>query len=245
MGRSPVPSHEEIDNRPVKCQVCGMEKTFAESMPAEMVRDSLVRIIRRDVPGWMPDGYICRDDLELYRGRLVSEELEVGVEEAGSIEAMVAKSIAEEELVSRNVNEEFDIRATLGQRLADRMASFGGSWTFIIIFMSVLILWIAINTVALLSKPFDPYPYILLNLVLSCIAAIQAPVILMSQNRQEEKDRLRADHDYRVNLKAEFEIRSLHEKIDHMLVHQWQRLMEIQQVQTDLLSELRSPKSGP
>ena len=244
MSRSPITSHEEIDNRPVKCMVCGKEKTFAESMPAEMVRDSLVRIIRKDVPGWTPDGYICRDDLARYRGRLVSEVLEAGIAEAGSIESMVAKSIADEEIVSRNVNEEFDVKSTLGQRLADRMASFGGSWTFIIIFMTVLIVWIAINTVALLSKPFDPYPYILLNLVLSCLAAIQAPVILMSQNRQEEKDRVRADHDYRVNLKAEFEIRTLHEKIDHMLVHQWQRLMEIQQVQTDLLSELRSPKSG-
>jgi uncharacterized membrane protein len=244
MSRSSIPSHEEIDNRPVKCMVCGKVKTVAESMPAEMVRDSLARILRRDIPGWMPDGYICREDLALYRGRLVSEELKGGIEEAGSIEAAVAKSIAEQEFVSRNINEEFEVQATLGQRLADRMASFGGSWTFIIIFMSVLIVWIAINTVALLSKPFDPYPYILLNLVLSCLAAIQAPVILMSQNRQEEKDRVRADHDYRVNLKAEFEIRSLHEKIDHMLVHQWQRLMEIQQVQTDLLSELRSPKRG-
>ena len=202
MSRYPVPTHEEIDDRAVKCQVCGKEKTFAESMPAKMVRDSLVRIIRRDVPGWMHDGYICRDDLELYRGRLVSEVLEVGTAEADTIEAMVAKGITEEELVSRNVNEEFDIQVTLGQRLADRIASFGGSWTFIIIFMTVLIAWIMINTVALLSRPFDPYPYILLNLVLSCLAAIQAPVILMSQNRQEEKDRLRADHDYRVNLKA-------------------------------------------
>ena len=244
MSRSPVPSHEEIDNRPVKCQICGKEKTFAESMPAEMVRDSLVRIIRRDVPGWMPDGYICRDDLDIYRARFVNEVLKSGIADADSIEAMVAKSIVEQEMVSRNVNEEFEIHASLGLRLADRVASFGGSWTFIIIFMIVLVAWIAINTVVLLKKPFDPYPYILLNLVLSCIAAIQAPVILMSQNRQEEKDRVRADHDYRVNLKAEFEIRSLHEKIDHMLVHQWQRLIEIQQVQTDLLSELRSAKRG-
>ena len=111
----------------------------------------------------------------------MSEVLEGGIADAGSIESMVTKSIAEQEMVSRNVNEEFDGKATLGQHLADRMASFGGSWTFIIIFMTVLIVWIAINTVALLSKPFDPYPYILLNLVLSCLAAIQAPVILMSQ----------------------------------------------------------------
>lgn len=244
MSRSPVSSHEEIDNRPVKCQVCGKEKTFAESMPAELVRDSLVLIIRRDFPGWMPDGYICRDDLALYRGRQVSEVLKGEIEEVDSTEAMVAKSIAEQEMVSRNVNEEFDVQATFGQHLADRMSSFGGSWTFILIFIAVLIAWIALNVVVLQKKAFDPYPYILLNLVLSCLAAIQAPVILMSQNRQEEKDRLRAEHDYRVNLKAEFEIRGLHEKIDHMLVHQWQRLMEIQQVQTDLLSELRSPKSG-
>ncbi|PWB68368.1 MAG: hypothetical protein C3F14_00145 [Deltaproteobacteria bacterium] len=234
-----------MDNRPIQCQVCGKEKKFAESMPAEMVRDSIVRIILRDVPGWKPDGYICRDDLDRYRARLVSEVLESGVAEAGSIEAMVAKSIAEQEMVSRNVNEEFNLQVSFGQRLADRIASFGGSWPFIILFVVVLIAWIAFNTMVIMKKPFDPYPYILLNLVLSCIAALQAPVIMMSQNRQEEKDRVRAEHDYRVNLKAEFEIRSLHEKIDHMLVHQWQRLMEIQQVQTDLLSELHSPKNGP
>jgi uncharacterized membrane protein len=239
MSRSPVPSHEEIDNRPVKCQVCGKEKMFAESMPAEMVRDSLVRIIRRDVPGWMPDGYICRDDLELYRGRLVSEVLEVGTAEAGTIEAMVAKSIAEEELVSRNVNEEFDIRATLGQRLADRMASFGGSWTFIILFMTVLIVWILINTVALLSKQFDPYPYILLNLVLSCLAAIQAPVILMSQNRQAEIDRQTQISDYEINLKAELEIELLHHKMDLLRTREIERLTHI----IEELSE-RLPKAG-
>jgi uncharacterized membrane protein len=240
MSRSTIPSHEEIDNRLVKCQVCGKGKRFSDSMPAEVVRDSIVQIIRRDVPGWVPDGYICRDDLNAYRARLVSEVLEGGIAEAGSIEAMVAKSIAEQEMVSRNVNEEFDIGVSFGQGLADRMASFGGSWTFIILFAFVMITWITMNTAALLTRPFDPYPYILLNLILSCLAAIQAPVIMMSQNRQEEKDRLRAEHDYRVNLKAEFEIRSLHEKIDHMLVHQWQRLMEIQQLQTDLLSEMRS-----
>jgi len=132
---------------------------------------------------------------------------------------------------------------TFGEHAADSFAKFVGSWIFICGFMVVLIIWITTNVI-LVSGAFDPFPFILLNLVLSCVAAIQAPLILMSQNRQEEKDRLRADHDYRVNLKAEFEIPSLHEKIDHMLVHQWQRLMEIQQVQTDLLSELRSPKSG-
>ncbi len=136
------------------------------------------------------------------------------------------------------MNETIDDQCTLGQRLADHVASFGGSWTFIIFFASVLIVWIVINSVAMLGKPFDPYPFILLNLVLSCLAAIQAPVIMMSQNRQEVKDRLRAENDYRVNLKAELEIRHLHSKLDLLLTHQWQRLLEIQQVQTDLLEEL-------
>ncbi len=146
--------------------------------------------------------------------------------------------------VSRNLNEEFDTKTSFGDQLSDRMAEFGGSWKFIILFATVMVCWIGINTAALLTKPFDPFPYILLNLVLSCLAAVQAPVIMMSQNRQEAKDRLRAEHDYRVNLKAELEIRNLHEKVDHLLVHQWQRMMEIQDVQMDLLAELRK-MDGP
>jgi hypothetical protein len=152
MTSSPVPSHQEIDNRPVRCQVCGREKTIAETMPAEMVRDSIVQIIRKDLPGWTPDGYICRDDLDAYRARLVSEVLKSGVAEADSIEAMVAKSIAEQDMLSRNVNEEFDTRTSFGQRLADRMASFGGSWTFIILFAIALVAWIMVNT----DSPFEP-----------------------------------------------------------------------------------------
>ena len=150
----------------------------------------------------------------------------------------MAKSLEEEEALSRNLNQEFEDSLTFGQRMADRLADFGGSWTFISIFMTVLVVWMAINTWILLKQPFDPYPYILLNLVLSCLAAIQAPVILMSQNRQEARDRLHSEHDYEINLKAEIEIRKLHEKMDHLLMHQWQRLMEIQQLQVDLMEEI-------
>ena len=150
----------------------------------------------------------------------------------------MAKSLEEEELLARNINQEFESSLTLGQRLADRLADFGGSWTFISIFLIVLVIWMAINTWILLERPFDPYPYILLNLVLSCLAAIQAPVILMSQNRQEARDRLHSEHDYEINVKAEIEIRKIHEKLDHLLMHQWQRLMEIQQLQVDLMDEI-------
>jgi uncharacterized membrane protein len=148
------------------------------------------------------------------------------------------KSLRDQELLTRNVNDEYDRTATLGERLADRIADFGGSWRFIGIFMGVLFLWVFVNTALYFIKPFDPYPFIFLNLILSCLAAIQAPVIMMSQNRQESRDRLRSEHDYKVNLKAELEIRNLHEKIDHLLTNQWQRLLEIQKVQTDLMEEI-------
>jgi uncharacterized membrane protein len=135
------------------------------------------------------------------------------------------------EPLSKNVDQEYERQFTLGDRIADAVASFGGSWPFIIGFFVFLMIWMAINSAVFFWRPYDPYPFILLNLVLSCLAAVQAPIIMMSQNRQGEKDRLRAENDYQVNLKAEIEIRRLHEKIDHLLLHQWQRLLEIQQLQ--------------
>lgn len=117
-----------------------------------------------------------------------------------------------------------------------------GRWRFIIVFAIILVLWIAINSTVLFWKPFDSYPFILLNLMLSCVAAIQAPVILMSQNREQVKNRLRSEYDYRVNLKAELQIWHLHEKIDHLLMNQWQRLLEIQEIQIDLMEELTRNK---
>jgi uncharacterized membrane protein len=124
------------------------------------------------------------------------------------------------------------------------VARFGGSWAFIISFGIFLLLWMAVNSFFLLRKPFDPYPFILLNLILSSIAALQAPIIMMSQNRQEAKDRLRAEHDYQVNLKAELEIRLLSERIDTLISHQWQRLLEIQQIQVELMQELNERSKG-
>src|SRR4029077_12591218 len=137
-----------------------------------------------------------------------------------AIEEEVIKSLRDQELLSENLNTEFESKLTFGEHVADNVAKFGGSWRFIISFGVVLVLWIIINSIVLLRKPFDPYPFILLNLVLSCLAAIQAPVIMMSQNRQEAKDRLRSEHDYMVNLKAELEIRHLHAKMDQLLTHQ-------------------------
>ena len=153
------------------------------------------------------------------------------------LEQQVVQSLADHEVLAANIEAEFAGHRTFGERLSDQLAAFGGSWTFIIIFFVVLVVWMAFNVWAVTRDVFDPHPFILLNLVLSCLAAIQAPIIMMSQNRQEAKDRLRSENDYRVNLKAELEIRHLHEKIDHILTRQWERLAEIQQIQLEIMQQ--------
>ena len=160
-----------------------------------------------------------------------------GLDELGDIERKVLERAAQRKLVSRDINRVFANELTFGERLADRVASFGGSWTFILLFAALLLLWTMVNTYVL-HEPFDPYPYIFLNLLLSMLAAIQAPVIMMSQNRQSIKDRLDASHDYEVNLKAEIEIMALHEKLDQLRTDQVEKLLVKQQEQIALLTEL-------
>jgi len=168
-------------------------------------------------------------------------------EQLGKQEQHVAHHLAAGTHISRNVHHDLSEEMTFGQKLADKVASFGGSWTFISIFAAVLVVWILLNSYILVrygSKSFDPYPYILLNLFLSMLAAIQAPIILMSQNRQAYKDRMSAEHDYEVNLKAELEIMTLHEKIDILKDEQWGELISIQQEQLRLLGQLtKDPKT--
>ena len=231
-------------HKTVECQVCRQEKKINEVMPAEVVRSSLVKVIQKRFKSWNPSGFICIDDLNRFREEYLTSVLETERGELSALEADVVKSMKQHEMLTKNINAEFERKLTIGERLSDKIAEFGGSWRFIITFGVILFLWILTNIIGLLSKPFDPYPFILLNLVLSTLAALQAPVIMMSQNRQEAKDRMRAEHDYRVNLKAELEIRHLHEKLDHLLRHQWQRLLEIQQIQTELMEEIMSKSKG-
>jgi uncharacterized membrane protein len=155
-------------------------------------------------------------------------------------ERHVAHHITERTPISTNVVQDYSEKMTLGQKLADKVGSFGGSWVFISIFACVMVIWILLNSFILLklNSSFDPYPYILLNLVLSMLAAIQAPIILMSQNRQAYKDRLSAEHDYEVNLKSELEIIALHEKVDSLKQEQWRELISIQEEQLKLLGQL-------
>jgi len=222
----------------ITCGVCGLAKDTDEVLSGQAVRPAIAALIIKDHPDWTPEKAICRDDLNRYRAQYVQGVLEAEKGDLSVIEAEVIESLREGEVLARNVNMEFEEKRTPGQRLADRLAAFGGSWRFIIIFMSVLFGWIILNSIVLITRRFDPFPFILLNLILSCLAALQAPVIMMSQNRQEAKDRLRAQHDYQINLKAEIEIRGLHEKIDHLIFKQWQRLLEIQEIQTELMGEL-------
>ena len=219
------------------CHICG--KTFPASKirPWISVRPGVSDLITRAAPGWADGKQICNPDLIQFRRQYVEQLLSDERGELDELDRQVIESLEAGEFVSRNPEDEIEKKSTFGERTADKVAEFGGSWPFIISFAAVLVVWITLNVVGLSAKPFDPYPFILLNLVLSCVAAMQAPVIMMSQRRQETKDRFRAENDYRVNLKAELEIRQLHEKIDHQLAHQWQKLAELQQIQIELLEE--------
>ncbi len=203
----------------------------------DSLRPSLSDRIRRDYPDLPPAAKISYGELARYQMLYVEELLQQEHGEFSELDRQVAESIANQETIAENTEDEYDEHRTFGERLSDHLASFGGSWTFLIYFAVVLVIWMAFNVVKGEGAAFDPYPFILLNLVLSCIAAIQAPVIMMSQKRQEEKDRARSFNDYRVNLKAELEIRHLHEKIDYLISRQWQRLSEIQQVQIEMLHQ--------
>lgn len=227
----------------VICDLCKQPKKKSELFPLEMVHDPVMAIIRKDHPDLSRMGYICSEDLNKYRIEFIKKVLEEEKGELSELEEEVVKSMREQETVSKDINAEYEQRVKLGDRLSDKLAVYAGSWKFIIGFGTTLIVWIIINSAVIILKAFDPYPFILLNLVLSCLAAIQAPIILMSQNRQDAKDRMRSDYDYRVNLKAELEIRHLHQKLDHFLKREWQTLLEIQEIQVELMKELSDSKA--
>jgi uncharacterized membrane protein len=224
--------------QPETCQICGRGGGQGELIPASVVRATVAAGIRHAFPQWNNEGFICSADLNRFRERYVRSLLESEQREITDLENEVVHSLQQHEILASNPAVEFERDLTLAQRGADFVARIGGSWLFIAGFAAFMAVWIIANTVWLAQPAFDPYPYILLNLILSCLAAIQAPIIMMSQNRQEAKDRARAEHDYQINLKAELEIRHLHEKVDHLLRQQWERLAEIQEIQLELMREL-------
>ena len=211
----------------------------SERVDAKIVRKSIFDLILKDHPGFNRKSYLSISELNKYRQKYIAEFLINEVGELNELEEDVLKTLQNHETISSKIDLDVEnSKFTLGQRIADKIAAFGGSWKFIILFAIFIVVWMLINVVFLLKEAFDPYPFILLNLILSCLAALQAPVIMMSQNRQEEKDRERSKQDYMVNLKSELEIRMLHEKIDHLIMHQQQELLEIQQVQVEMMEDI-------
>lgn len=211
----------------------------SELVPFAILRPAIAALLLERKPDLGPDSLVARDVVTSLRAQIVETLLREERGEFTALERAVVDSLARQETIGRNVEVEFDEGRSFGERVSDALARGAGSWGFIIAFGLVLVVWVALNATFLgMAERFDPYPFILLNLILSCIAALQAPIIMMSQRRQEARDRMRALNDYRVNLKAELEIRHLHEKLDHLIGRQWERLAEIQRIQVELLEEL-------
>ena len=229
----------------VPCSLCQTQVEGRTLFSAQKLELPLFDLIKRERPEWPGTRGICSNCHEQYRAKKLLSYLEQEYDKISEMEKAVVTKIARRGQVSRLVEKEYEAQMTFGEHVADRVAHFGGSWTFIGIFGGVLLGWMAINTWLLVRHPFDPFPFILLNLVLSTIAALQAPVIMMSQNRQAEKDRLEATQDYQINLMAEMEIRDLHDKLDGLRHRQWHELWHIQQRQLELLEHLHKELSHP
>ncbi len=214
------------------------EYPISDKVSGKLVRSTILELIKQDNPQFTSNNYLSSSELNHYREKYIENSLLKQVGKLTDLEQVVLESLKDKTILSNKLDIETKQKTTFGQRVADHVASFGGSWTFIISFGVFLILWICINVYWLANKGFDPYPFILLNLILSTIAALQAPVIMMSQNRQEEKDRERSKNDYMINLKSELEIRTLHEKIDHLIINEQLEILEIQKVQVEMLNEI-------
>lgn len=209
-----------------------------EKISAKSIRPTVYKLIQKEHPEFTKEQHLSLTELNTYREKAISNYLKKEKGALSELEKKVITSMKDHTNITNELADDKNQKLTFGQRIADKVAAFGGSWTFIITFGVFILLWISINVFWLINKAFDPYPFILLNLLLSCLAAMQAPVIMMSQNRQEEKDRERSKNDYMVNLKSELEIRILHEKIDHFILNQQQELFELQEIQIELMNDI-------
>lgn len=218
--------------------ISGKSYAVSEKVSAKTIRASLLEFIQGLNPGFTSDQCLSFSELNSFREQYISHYISKQIGEITALDKTVLDSISEKTTLTDKLDDDDRQNLSAGQRLADRVATFGGSWRFIILFGLFLSVWIMVNIIFFANKGFDPYPFILLNLILSCIAALQAPVIMMSQNRQEEKDRERSKKDYMINLKSEIEIRTLHEKIDHLIMHQQQELLELQRVQIEMMNDI-------
>ncbi|MBW1617379.1 MULTISPECIES: DUF1003 domain-containing protein [Empedobacter] len=224
----------------MKCFVTQEPINRYEAVKGKEIQQEIFKLIEQDYPAITEEDYVSIKILNKYRRQFFANLISQEKGEMEKLDQDVVEAIRDNSILSENIKENTSKPLTTGDRIADKVASFGGSWTFIISFFIFLLAWMFLNFWMLHNKGFDPYPFILLNLILSCLAAIQAPIIMMSQNRQEDKDRDRAEHDYKINLKAELEIKLLSEKIDHLLVHQNKKLLEIQEMQIQYLENIEN-----
>lgn len=218
--------------------ISNSEFPISEKVSGRTIRQPLLVLIQNDNPQFTTDNYLSLSELNFYREKYIEHFLNNQISNPTELEKTVLGSLKGNTTLTDKIDVEDKHAITFGQRIADKVATFGGSWTFLISFGLFLLLWISLNVYLLSDKGFDPYPFILLNLILSSLAAIQAPVIMMSQNRQEEKDRDRAKKDYMINLKSELEIRMLHEKIDHLIINQQQEFLELNKVQSEMMNDI-------
>ena len=225
------------------CQICKKKYAKSSLFSASLLKGNLLEIARKKYPDFDENGFICNQDLADLRALRIEQLLFENKGELTLLDEEVLQSLKDQDLITENVNRRFEQKLTLGNKFSDKLARFCGSWKFIFTFLFLILSWVFLNVFLLLKRPFDPYPFILLNLFLSCLAALQAPIILMAQNRQAEKDKLQAEDDYRTNLKAELEIRLIHSKLDQFMKNQWDRLIELQQIQIDLTEELLRKKN--
>lgn len=220
-----------------KSDLSNKEFPLTDKISGKIIRNPIIALMQNDFPNFTKEQFLSVTELNLYREKYISNYLSNEIDTLAAIESKVNDELKEYDSLVSTIEEKAEPR-TFGQVIADKVADFGGSWRFISLFGVFIVLWILANIYMLSNSGFDPYPFILLNLILSCLAALQAPVIMMSQNRLEEKDRERARKDYMINLKSELEIRMLHEKLDHLIRHQQEELIEIQKIQIEMMNDI-------
>nr|WP_321314739.1 DUF1003 domain-containing protein [uncultured Ligilactobacillus sp.] len=217
------------------CVICGKHYSVMEGFYLRNLGGDLVEQIKEHYKDIKPSSFICLSDLQHIRLNNLEKTINEDLESNRKINASLEKNLNSNHYVVKNTN---NMRLTKGQKIADALAKYAGSWGFIIAFCIFLFIWMSINTLHIFDLDFDPYPFILLNLFLSCLAALQAPVIMMSQNRQAERDRFDAENDYKTNQKTEMELRNLHKKVDQLNEVQWPHLLDIQKTEIEVLTEI-------
>ena len=220
------------------CYVTGAEHDLDDLIPGDDIREEVLLEIQKDHPEFCDTSFISTRELFKYRQKHIESLVKTEVGQITELEQQVIEKMKSNKFIADNVEPDLEEEYTFAERLSDRIAEFGGSWKFIISFLLMMTIWMALNVWLYHNSGFDPYPFILLNLVLSCLAAMQAPIIMMSQNRQEDKDRIRSEHDYQVNLSAELQIRMPHEKMDHLMINQHRQFVEMPQIQMGLIQEI-------